>query len=236
MEPLVCVLSPRDIPEVRDAIDSLPYDRLWVKNYPAFEAYPTLEKCWDESECRQKYTHMVLIIDDLVVPAEQLEILLEDMRTLPERFQDRAVVAGWCNVDTRTYSVLSNVSLHDPPVMKPRNLDDYRFLTVSQIRQFKQNRYSPFNPNLFLTPMNGFACWVIPRAVKDMFRFRNDSPSGFDEMGCCWDVMACEALRQLRIPIFTDMRVGLQHLRHGEISILGKDLVNKQKSVIWQLK
>lgn len=241
MEPLIIILSPRDIPEVKAAVDSLPYDRLWIKYYPAFEAYPLAEKMFNAPEARYKYTHMILIIDDLVVMPEQLQTLIEDMLLLPDMFQDMSVVAGYCNIDTRKYSVLSNVSLFDPPVMKPRTLDSYRFLTMSQIQSFKNISDSgksnhPFNPYLFMTPMNGFACWVIPRTVKDLFHFRNDSPSGYDEMGCCWDVMSCDQLRQLKIPIFTDMRVKLQHLRYAEISITSKDLVDKNKYVFWESK
>jgi hypothetical protein len=216
--PLVVVLSPRKIKAVRDAIDTLPYDRLWIKHYPAHEAYPLMD---DEFEKRKEYTHLIPIPDDLVVPWEKLKILVKDItEDIPRELQDNCVVGGYCNIDTQLRQQISNVSLSCPtPERKPgerRTYASYKFLNMMGVQNLPPSYFTPFNPHLFETKFNGLTAWIIPRKVKEKFRFRQDCPDDVIENGCCRDVMACYDLSVLGIPIYTDRRVKLVHLRASE--------------------
>jgi hypothetical protein len=216
--PLVVVLSPRKIKAVREAIDTLPYDRLWIKHHPAVEAYPLMDA---EFEKRKEYTHLIPVPDDLVVPWEKLQVLVKDItEVVPEAERDNCIVGGYCNIDMQYRQQISNVSLFCPPPERKmgeyRTYSSYRFLNLIGVQNLAPEYWTPFSQFLFRTKFNGLTAWIIPRSVKEKFRFRNDSPSGYAQDGCCWDIMACNDLDVLGIPIYTDRRVFLQHLRASE--------------------
>lgn len=219
--PLVVVLSPRKIRAVREAIDTLPYDRLWIKHYPATQAYPLMDA---EFEKRKEYTHLIPVPDDLVVPWEKLQILVKDItEEVPDDIRDNCVVGGYCNIDVHSRQQISNVSFTLPSATREvgegRSYLDYKFLNVMGVQNLTPEYWSSFSQFLFETKFNGLTSWIIPRRVKERFKFRNDSATGYSEEGCCWDVMACNDLNRMGIPIYTDRRVFMQHLRGSQESV-----------------
>ena len=90
INPLLCIPSPRNIKVVKECFDSLPYDKLWIKeNFDEEEAYTILRNYFLE---HKEYTHFVILPDDLLVPQATLQKLVTDLQK-----KDYAVLSGICN-------------------------------------------------------------------------------------------------------------------------------------------
>lgn len=234
--PLIVIPSPREIPAVIETINILPYDRLWIKHYPATAAYEIVE---EEFRKHKEYTHMIQIPDDLIVPLDKLQILIEDTLNMPTKYRNKSVVTGYCSINATGMLPISNVSLFLPKIKEraigaPRPYETYQFINMEGIRSLEKKYFTDFNPHLFQCKFNGFAAWIIPRKVKEKYTIRNDSPTGKDPEGCCRDVMASYDLHDLGIPIFTDQRVELKHLRSTDEAVRTFDIndISKRKIIL----
>ena len=233
-KPLVVIPSPREIEEVRNAVSELPYMKMWVKFHTEGEAYQVIRK---EFLSNESFSHLIIIPDDLVVTKDKLEMLIEDTKNLPDTHFDNSVVCGFCNINiTKNGMESSNISHYLQP--QDRSKRDYRFLSLEECRNFP---IPPENPrilgeklnNLFRVKFAGFPCFVIPRNIVNNIVFRNDSPSGVDESGCCVDVMFCYDMHINDFDIFVDKRVEFKHLRESEEAITTFHLKDKHKHIIW---
>src|SRR5438105_2355903 len=94
MKPLICIPSPRDIPEFFEAAAFLPADKFWIKYHREADAYSKIRRFFLE---RSEYTHMVLLPDDLIVRAEDFTKLMGTAAVY--KFD---VISGICNVEYST--------------------------------------------------------------------------------------------------------------------------------------
>jgi hypothetical protein len=105
IKPLICSPSPRDIPEVRAAWDTIHCDRYLAKYFDEKQAYEILRDYFLDNK---EYTHMVICPDDLVVTKEVFDTLMKNVTMF-----DFPVLAGICNLDWQqmdTYSCCQQVS------------------------------------------------------------------------------------------------------------------------------
>lgn len=204
INPLIVIPSPRDLQLVKDALDKITeYDKLWVKYSPEYVTYPIIRDEFLKN--RYKYTHLVICPDDLLIDDKaKLELLLEDAKKLG----DKAIVSGYCNVDTSENSKYANVTQYD--VTNERHGRIYQWFTLQEL----ENKTSDF---LIPVKFSGFALMVIPRSAIEQIPFRNDSSTGmFDALGCCTDVVFCNDAIEKGYKIYVDSRVRLQHLKNSD--------------------
>jgi hypothetical protein len=195
MKALICIPSPREIPEVKAVIDRLPDDKLWLKYYtPEILAYNIIYEQFMDSD----YTHIVLIPDDLVVSLRDYEILKEDMAKYPEN-----VVCGYCNVDTTTFKECANITFD-----RVRSLREGRSYNWVMLRDIEPRQ------DIVSVGFAGFPMFAIPKVVFNRgIKFRNDSFNGQDWSGCCVDVMFCADVKDKGIDILCDLRLHENHLK-----------------------
>lgn len=106
INPLIVVPSPRNIGVVKECLDLLPYDKLWMKeNFDEVEAYTILRNYFLE---HKEYTHFVIIPDDLMVPVSAFNKLLADVKK-----KDYAVISGICNFNCETLGTTDKPGSYD---------------------------------------------------------------------------------------------------------------------------
>jgi hypothetical protein len=207
LNPLIAIPSPRDLPEIIRSLDTITkYDKLWIKYSPEHITYPIMRDKF-LNHPSQHYTHLVIWPDDLLIDDKsKLEMLLEDS----EKLGEKAIVCGYCNVDTSENAKYANVTEYN--VSTIRHQRSYKWFTLEELKQ-KSLQQNP----LLKTPFAGFPLMVIPRAAIEQVEFRNDSFTGkFDENGCCVDVMFCSDALKKGFEIYVDTRVRLQHLKQND--------------------
>lgn len=190
MKPLVFIPSPRDIPEVKEAVNKIKLDKLWVKYHEQELAYVLARNWFLESE--ENYTHFVILPDDLICTHEQIETLLK---------HDLSVVSGWCAVDKVHDD--SNISMSLPP--NPPAIgrhEEFQFLKIPEIEYLRSR-----NPEVLLpVSFSGFAPAVINRYVIEHVPFRASS-------GCCVDSCFSIDLAYHMLQQFVDLTVKTIHLK-----------------------
>lgn len=94
MKPLLAILNPREIPEFEDTIDDLPVAKVRIRGYTELQISQGIWASVVNEAAARGFTHISLISDDLIVPPESLELILQHALMFPER-----VSTGWANVD-----------------------------------------------------------------------------------------------------------------------------------------
>ena len=193
MRPLLFIPSPRDVPEVKEAISKLKIDKLWVKYYTAEEAYKTARD-WFLS---RDYTHLLINPDDLIVTPENLDNLLMSAT-------DR-VISGWCintildNWKELDQTNISYTMCYDPP--SGSTYDSYNFIPVKHINTLLSDGKS-----IIKVKFAGFALTSIPRKIVEEIPFRTSE-------GCCIDSTFALDLYQKEIDQFVHLRVRTLHMK-----------------------
>lgn len=156
MNPLLAILNPRTIPEVLHLIEKIRgYDKLWIKNFPQVEAYTKLRNWFLE---HTEYSHLVLLIDDVLITQNEFDILREDLHT-----NDYQILAGIGNVSYLRLEEYSPV-MDTLPTMEA---DTYHFLTKAQLDDFlAKGEY------IKQVMFEGFSLPFIRRDVVEMIPFR----------------------------------------------------------------
>jgi len=207
---LLAIPSPRDIPEFQKAMDSITdIDKLWFKYCPAHITYPLIRK--EFLNHPNKYTHLVICPDDLLITREHLQTLMDDYTNLlvTDEERDTTVISGYCNVDTSQHAKEANICID---YVTPRKLGRrYKWIKLSAIAsmkgiierkrkdritqenmmqsgQDKITHYDDEHPyefqRQFLLPVkfSGFPLIMIPRKILEKIDLRNDAPAYPEKM------------------------------------------------------
>lgn len=207
-KPLIFIPSPRDLPEFKDSVDKLKFDKLWVKYYDQESAYQVGRNWFLEHE----YTHFVILPDDLIVKQEDIE-----------RLVDYNITSGWCvhgKSPKERVGKDSNISLTLPPVIFDGRYEEYNFLTVQEIQTLIKKGKSII-PIVFA----GFAPTVIPRNFVEQIAFRT-------EFGCCVDTCLCQDLQDRDIVHYADLRVKTREIEATDLNLL--QVGKKKPAVIYE--
>lgn len=169
---MICIPSPREIPEFHESLTKLPYHKILARYYPEKEAYPILRDAFLNTKCRI----MVLFADDLIVHPKVLEMVMETHKRYP-----RAVVSGICNFDAWNnrnkycFRLIGTSAIYPPT-------DPYGFAEFMDINGGIKYQQSS---NEMKVAFNAFACVIIPRPIVEKIPFRFDSNgSGVDQNFC----------------------------------------------------
>ncbi|MDR4491376.1 MAG: hypothetical protein R2685_10825 [Candidatus Nitrosocosmicus sp.] len=168
INPLLCIPSPRNIKVVKECIDSLPYDKLWMKeNFDEVQAYTILRNYFLE---HKEYTHFVILPDDLLVPLSTLEKLIDDLKK-----KDYPVLSGICNFNSekfKSYEVDTAVDANH------KNGMDYLLQNEAPHRDHfvKSGQLKGIKKVLF----SGFPITFIKREILEKIDFSNSKGRGLD--------------------------------------------------------
>lgn len=190
--PLICIPSPRDIPDFLESIKKLQYDKLLVKYMPQPQAYNKLRNWFLEHE---EYTTMVLFADDLIVDDEGLDKLIDYHMDHSED-----VISGICNFDMY------------------RNIDKYCFRAIGDIGYYPRKNFieeyighwkpKEKAPGFYCVEFNGFACQVASRRIVELIPFR------FDNNGGGVDQNFADDCRALGIDVLVNIHIEFKHLAY----------------------
>jgi hypothetical protein len=201
LNPLVCILQPRDIPEFTKAVKThLPFvDKLWIKYYDAVQAYEIMRKTF---LLRNEYSYLAILPDDLIVTREQYIMLYNDLVA-----NDYTVLSGWCNLDTtEEHNKLSNICIDTLPPTPPHasTLDKFKFADVFELDDLQKEGW-----RIIPVKFAGFPLTFIRRDVVAKVPFR-------DDFGCCHDSTFALDLEEKGIEQFVDLRIAMTHLKLKE--------------------
>ena len=188
MNPILVILNPRSIPEVLHLFEKIKgYDQLWIKNLNQVDAYYQIRKWFLE---HVEYTHLVLLIDDVLITQEEFDILRHDVEE-----GDYPVIGGIGNV---SYLRLDEYS---PclDVMPGMDEDSYKFIKKSEVEDFiKKGEY------IKQVKFEGFSLSFIRRDVIEQVEFR-----GANSIDTFFAI-DCEAKG---IPTYVDFRANMFHMK-----------------------
>jgi len=181
--------------DVKESVDKLKIDKLWIKYYGQEEAYKTARQYFLE---HKEYTHLIIHPDDLLVTPLNLEYLLIDRDI---------VINGWCiNTIREDWKQLNESNISDYlPYEKPREAtyESFRFMPVERINDLLRIGISKIK-----VKFAGFALTSIPRNVVEQVPFIADGD-------CCMDSTFALDLDAHGIEQYVNLRVRTKHLRRS---------------------
>jgi len=208
IKPLLFLPSARDIPEVKEAVDKLKIDKLWVKNHNQQEAY-MVARDWFLYE--KEYTHLIINPDDLIVRKQDIDLLLKS--------KHNSVISGWCihgKSPENRKGLDTNVSYKHPEVYISPIVLDYNYYEFIPIADIKDG--------ITKVGFSGFAPTVIPRRIVKKIRFRTS-------FGCCVDSCFSQDLTDNKIPQWVDFRVQTIEIEATDPELL--QVGKKEKEIIF---
>ena len=204
---LVALPSPRDIQKVKEHIDALDVDRLWVKYLSAVKAYKKIRDYFLEED----YDYLIVCPDDLVVLPKHLYLMRQTIKKYGHE-----VICGMCNVDqSKRFKGFVNVSL-ELPTTENLTADSYKWLPVDF-----------FDGKLVQVKFAGFPFMAIRRDIVEMIPFR-------DFQGVCFDLMFCTDLDRAEIPIYVNPEINMEHLKIADSEYDGIQVGHKKPVIYLQ--
>ena len=208
MNPLLCVLHPRRIPEVVECLASITnYDRLLISFYPSRIAHGIAR---DYVIQHKEYTHLVLIADDIVFPSWYVDIMCE----LIGRHPTIRVLGCPCNVDTSSVGkTLYALSMEVLPG-KNRRGREYKWTPKEQAPR----------EGIYPVKHQAAALFFIDRKLLEtgiLTLQTDEEAAGFHSyndnvpiwQGCCQDVVISNQLAEAGIPSLVDFSLPIKHLK-----------------------
>jgi len=200
---LHAIPSPRDnIQGVLDYQPDLPFDRFIPKFMPEVDAYHLVRDFFLENK---QYTHLAIGTDDIVVKPEHMLALAADLEG-----KDYPVLTGVMNVYQEDHDLLNitpNGSIPSPIWAKRI----YNWINKKEMYRYTANGTNP----IIQVGFSGFPVMIIRRDVVERIPFESDAkynPVPFP-LGGSLDVQFCYSCHRMKIPIFCDTRVEMDHLR-----------------------
>ena len=190
INPLLFCPSPRSIPEVIQAWEVIPYDKLIVKNKPEDIAYKEGRKYFLENE---QYTHLIICPDDLVLYYNSFFTLLFDV--LDYGYSN---LSGISNIDESQLDVYCCKPLGVDPTKKSKG----SFYTKDTIPE----------DNIFEVGFTGFSCQFIDRELMEDLTFTGGCNNGSG----CMDLQFTKECINLAVPQLVDKRAIFYHMRMAE--------------------
>ncbi len=214
MKPLLFIPSPRDIEIVKESVDKLKIDKLWLKYYPQEEAYVTAR---DWFLRHYEYTHLIIHPDDLLATQTALEFLLLSA--------DDKVISGWCiNTIKENWEQINDTSISytlcwDPP--RSATYESFNFIPAQHINTLLSDGKA-----IIKVKFSGFALCCIPRNILEQVMFRGDQD-------CCMDATFAIDLHYYGIDQYCNLKTRTKHLRRSKEEI---QVDKKPKRIIFEGK
>jgi len=229
IKPLICNMRARDIKPVLDKRNELKFDQLSCNYINSMgtepEVYRRIRDIFLNDERFQKYTHLVIAPDDLIVENHHIEALINDLEAF-----DYPVLSGICNVDMSLNRYKYAICIRNLP---NRNWDDGSHTNKEQLRFYDWATEEDIKEgNIIRVLFSGFPLMFIRRDIVEKIPFETDFEWNKDSDPNCAasiDVTFNTRCYELGIPVMADCDVNMTHLRYG-----GKIKVGiKHKSIDW---
>ncbi len=191
INPLLCIPSPRDIPQVIQEHDKIPFHKIYSKNMPEVPAYAQFRNYFLE---HQEFTHLVICPDDLVVTKKDIEELIKDLEE-----NDYPVLSGICNVGGG--NLFEKVAItHNLPMIHQSNYE-----------WWSKGELVSTNKKILKVGFSGFPCMFIRRDIVEQITFQ-----GIDcgsRQFRALDLKFAHNCNDENIPIHVDTEVLMLHLK-----------------------
>lgn len=216
MWPLVCVLSPRNIPMVIQGHETFSYvPHLWLKYWRAIEAYKILTDFFLEFT---HFTHLVISPDDLVVREEHYKQLSHIVEK-----NDYPVFGGVCNVDIAHPDLMAICKDEVPHIIR-KYRKAYRYYNIALEKQ---------KTGIIQVKFAGMPFLFIRRDIVEKICFTGDTV--YDETRKhiepkSFDLAFSYECEKHKIPIHVDLGVKMLHL-NGVSDYVNK--VNQEKPRVY---
>lgn len=196
MNPLLFVPSVREIPEVIESWNELPYDKYVVRMMLEAPAYQTAR---DFFLLHKEYTHIVICPDDLVIHYDAFEMLLRDVEEY-----DLSNLSGVAYIDEGSIGVYC---------CKPKGIDLTNQSKGSFYEDSSNKNVHPKNilPNkIFEVGFTGFCCQFLERELVEKMTFKG----GCEDGAGCMDLEMAYNCQKLDKPMMVQPNAFFTHLRN----------------------
>lgn len=194
IKPLLCIMSPRDIPTIKGKFDNITFiDKVWFKYMPFEQVMATIENYFLS---HTRYTHLILNSDDGAPDPEHVAMILADVRkyNLP-------VVCGCCTIDMAhgklDLSITKDQVVND---VYDTNLN-YHLLPISNAHQNA----------LIKVWWQGNALGCYRRDIVEKVRLWHPEVSTKSSWGRCGDLSWSYFCAKYNVPQYCDLRVFFPH-------------------------
>jgi hypothetical protein len=207
VNPLICYLQAKDIPDVLNPLKEIPCDKLYIKYY----AYPHPHRiARDFFLEHEEYTHLIIHPPDLIVKAPHFFLLKNDL----EYHDFLEVLGGVCNVDMGENIDKWNICFNLPSLGIHKRV--YQWV--------KKRR---FDPSIIRVRHCGNSFMFVSRAVVENLKDESGRPGLdgtdlYDKDGFAPDLFFCTSCYKSNIPIYVDTEVQMVHLRFEGDMLVGK--------------
>jgi len=228
INPILIIMSPRDIKEVKQAFDKINYiDKVWFKYYDKPSLLMEIKEFLGKYK---EYTHLIIVSDDVVCPYDSVKTLVEDL--LVYNFPVLSGCFNFCNMwmNRRGYCTWCKNKLSHKWVnimLKPIPIGEV--FSNLDVEGFVTEKWRRANPIIKRVWFQGFALGVIRRDVYEQIGFKcQDAKRGLYSTDLPWAVDCAKA----GIPQYCDFGVKLHHRAYPQYRYLlvGK----KQPKIIFQ--
>jgi hypothetical protein len=186
--PLIASASPRDMPEFLDAMFTLMDDKAFAKYCEEYMAYHLIRKFFLQYK---RYTHLVIVPDDLIIDRVQYE----ELRATVENNQDKyPILSGTCNHNWNDRDHL--ITCKELP---DGDAESYNWMPVAEADSYKDDPIQQVG-------FDGFSCSFIRRDVVEKI-----SIEGFKKQ-MAYDRQFAIDCKALDIPIHVDTSIRFEHL------------------------
>lgn len=200
---LVCVPSPRDIPEVKEKWDNYSYDVLVAKYMLQLEAYTFLREYFLE---HTEYTHLAWIPDDVVVNPEDLDELWSCIIE-----NDYPVLSGMCPVDEDETRPIGIPLACQWIIPMKQGGDEYQYPREWVLK----SDWDKITDDIIEIEHVGFPCMIMKREVMEKVSWRGSTrPSPNYEGNFDWQFS--KDCKELGIKIRVKNGLMFKHLRNKQ--------------------
>src|SRR3990167_869159 len=200
MKLFIFIPSPRDIPEVEEALEKLPHDKCYVK-YVGYRDHPYLMG-QTEFLKNKEYTHFAISPDDMIPTVEGVAQLWKDAKKYP-------VIMGMCNVDMTDESLLAMTMNMPSKKREGRHFIFHRDEHIPYLRKL-------FNSPIVQVPWCGTPFAILSREIVEKIQIIGDMRWNSEVSHAeSQDIGIAHDLKELEIPFLVDTRVKFKHMRYG---------------------
>ena len=161
------------------------------------------------------YTHFVICPDDLIIKREHVNQIYLDLLYLQTLGIDQSVcIGGFCNLNTTDKKDLSNICIERVNI-EPYPNRRYNFATLKELRDLRVKHKMRYIPVGF----SGFPLMAVPRNILKDIEFRNDSEDGWQDYGCCVDVMFCHDVYESGFKVLCDLDLEMHHMKIDDFNM-----------------
>lgn len=208
---LLACPSPRDIELCQKAFDSITgVDKLIVKYYYKPKAMQIIS---DFFHAHKEYTHLAIKPDDLVSNKEHYDKLVSDLQE-----HDYPILGGLCNANVLRGVYKLGICENQVPAIKREN----RVFRKVDVRDLPDVIARQGGKTIIKVAFAGIPFMFIRRDILEQVTLESDAKYNnikegtpeYDRSGS-YDVVFCNKLQALKIPIYVDTTVKMLHLKHS---------------------